>query len=113
MKSKIDLADEIFVINVDGYIGESTESEILYALLNNKKVSYLEPPGINANFLIHNHNSGEKRVFKIPVGNLSKKEGWSLRNKINGVNIELRSGPILCQAPSFGIIPLNVLGANL
>lgn len=81
-KSKIDLADEIFVINVDGYIGESTESEILYALLNNKKVSYLEPPGINANFLIHNHNSGEKRVFKIPVGNLSKKDADELIQKM-------------------------------
>ena len=30
-KRKIDMADEIFVINVDGYIGESTKSEIEYA----------------------------------------------------------------------------------
>jgi hypothetical protein len=41
-KAKIDLADEIFVINVDGYIGESTKNEIEYAIKNNKKVSYLE-----------------------------------------------------------------------
>ena len=41
-KRKIDMADEIFVINVDGYIGESTKSEIEYALANNKKVNYLE-----------------------------------------------------------------------
>ena len=41
-KRKIDMADEIFVINVGGYIGESTRSEIEYALKNGKKVNYLE-----------------------------------------------------------------------
>ena len=42
-KRKIDMADEIFVINVGGYIGESTKSEIEYAIKNGKKVNYLEP----------------------------------------------------------------------
>jgi len=41
-KRKIDLADEIFVINVGGYIGESTKSEIEYATCANKPVKYLE-----------------------------------------------------------------------
>lgn len=41
-KRKIDMADEIFVINVDGYIGESTKSEIEYAKANGKTISYLE-----------------------------------------------------------------------
>ncbi|MBQ9267674.1 MAG: hypothetical protein IJ217_05330 [Clostridia bacterium] len=41
-KRKIDMADEIFVINVGGYIGESTKSEIKYAIEHNKKVNYLE-----------------------------------------------------------------------
>lgn len=41
-KRKIDMADEIFVINVGGYIGDSTRSEIEYAIKNNKKVNYLE-----------------------------------------------------------------------
>lgn len=40
-KRKIDMADEIFVINVGGYIGESTKSEIEYAIRNGKKVNYL------------------------------------------------------------------------
>ncbi len=44
-KRKIDMADEIFVINVGGYIGESTRSEIDYAIKNGKKVNYLEPVG--------------------------------------------------------------------
>ena len=35
---KIDLADEIFVINVNDYIGKSTAVEINYALANNKPV---------------------------------------------------------------------------
>jgi hypothetical protein len=40
-KRKIDLADEIFVINVDGYIGSSTRSEIEYATKTGKTVKYL------------------------------------------------------------------------
>ena len=40
---KIDLADEIFVINVGGYVGESTRREIAYATKTGKKVVYLEP----------------------------------------------------------------------
>jgi len=41
-KCKIDMSDEIFVINVNGYIGESTKSEIKYAEETGKKVNYLE-----------------------------------------------------------------------
>lgn len=41
-KRKIDMADEIFVINVGGYIGDSTRSEIEYAINTGKKVNYLE-----------------------------------------------------------------------
>jgi len=41
-KRKIDMADEIFVINVGGYIGSSTKKEIDYALEKGKKVKYLE-----------------------------------------------------------------------
>ena len=40
-KKKIDLADEIFVINVDGYIGSSTKKEIEYAISTNKIIKYL------------------------------------------------------------------------
>lgn len=41
-KRKIDMADEIFVINVGGYIGDSTRSEIDYAVKQGKKVRFLE-----------------------------------------------------------------------
>lgn len=43
-KQKIDMADEIFVININGYIGSSTRSEIEYALAHGKAVKYLETP---------------------------------------------------------------------
>ena len=41
-KRKIDMADSIHVINVGGYIGSSTKSEIEYAKNHNKKITYLE-----------------------------------------------------------------------
>ena len=41
-KRKNDMADEIFVINVGGYIGASTRSEIEYAKATGKPVNYLE-----------------------------------------------------------------------
>lgn len=42
-KRKIDMADGIFVINVGGYVGKSTLSEIEYAKKNHKTIEYLEP----------------------------------------------------------------------
>lgn len=41
-KQKIDMSDEICIINVGGYIGESTKSEIEYAKEKGKGISYLE-----------------------------------------------------------------------
>jgi hypothetical protein len=43
-KRKIDLADYVLVLNVGGYIGASTQSEIAYAGAAGKPVFYLEPP---------------------------------------------------------------------
>ncbi|HYU74275.1 MAG TPA: hypothetical protein VEL31_16515 [Ktedonobacteraceae bacterium] len=40
---KIDLADEVFVLNVNSYIGASTAHEILYAIRHHKRVRFLEP----------------------------------------------------------------------
>lgn len=42
-KRKIDISDEILVLNVGGYIGESTRGEIDYARAAGKGVRYLEP----------------------------------------------------------------------
>ena len=40
-KRKIDMADEIYVINVGGYIGSSTRSEIEYAEKTGKNIKFL------------------------------------------------------------------------
>jgi len=42
-KRKIDLADEVLILNVGGYIGESTQSELEYARTHNKIIRFLEP----------------------------------------------------------------------
>lgn len=42
-KRKIDLADEVLVLNVGGYVGDSTRSEIAYAVEHGKTVRWLEP----------------------------------------------------------------------
>jgi len=38
---KIDMADEVLVLDVDGYIGESTSREIAYATAEGKLIRYL------------------------------------------------------------------------
>ena len=43
-KRKIDISDEILVLNVGGYVGTSTRSEIDYAIKSNKTIRYLEEP---------------------------------------------------------------------
>lgn len=40
---KIDLADEVLILNVGGYIGESTSRELAYAVKNGKVIRMFEP----------------------------------------------------------------------
>jgi hypothetical protein len=42
-KRKIDLADEVLILNVGGYVGSSTRSELAYARDHGKPVRWLEP----------------------------------------------------------------------
>lgn len=39
---KIEMSDEIFVVNKNGYIGDSTKTEIEFAKSLGKKINYLE-----------------------------------------------------------------------
>ncbi len=41
-KKKIDISDAIYVVNIDGYIGNSTKNEIEYAKTNGKEIIYHE-----------------------------------------------------------------------
>jgi hypothetical protein len=43
---KIDLADEVLVLNVGGYVGESTRREVLHAARKAKTIRWLEPNAI-------------------------------------------------------------------
>jgi len=43
-KRKIDLADEVLILNVGGYVGQSTASKIDYAQANGKPIRWLESP---------------------------------------------------------------------
>ncbi|TCT15622.1 hypothetical protein EDC18_103330 [Natranaerovirga pectinivora] len=52
---KIDISDEIFVINVDGYIGSSTRKEIEYAKEKGKAVSYYTDTEIPSQFLVEEY----------------------------------------------------------
>ena len=45
---KIDLADEVLILNVGGYIGESTRRELAYARKKGKRLRFLEPQPIEA-----------------------------------------------------------------
>lgn len=40
---KIDLADEVLILNVGGYIGESTARELAYAREHGKRIRSLVP----------------------------------------------------------------------
>ncbi|MFC4076501.1 hypothetical protein [Salinithrix halophila] len=43
---KIDLSDELFIIDVDGYIGESTQREIQYARALEKPIRFYSKEGL-------------------------------------------------------------------
>ena len=42
-KRKVELADDVLILNVGGYIGESTRGELNHAIALGKAVRYLEP----------------------------------------------------------------------
>lgn len=46
-KRKIDLADEVYIINPGGYVGESTRNEIEYAQSKGKRIKYYSVDGIS------------------------------------------------------------------
>jgi hypothetical protein len=41
-KRKIDLADEVLILNVDGYVGASTQREIAYAIYKHRPIRWLD-----------------------------------------------------------------------
>lgn len=49
---KIDLADEVLILNVGDYIGESTRRELAYAMNAGKIVRFLEPTKVFGGILV-------------------------------------------------------------
>ena len=47
---KIDMADEVLILNVGGYVGESTKREAAYAIATGKIVYWLEEGGWRPDF---------------------------------------------------------------
>jgi len=47
-RRKIDLADEGLILNVGGYIGESTGGELAYARKHGKIIRFLEPADLTS-----------------------------------------------------------------
>jgi hypothetical protein len=63
-KRKIDLADQVLVINVGGYVGDSTKSEIRYAFRHGKPVRWLEPESARA--ILQDLHDGIAEYVPIP-----------------------------------------------
>lgn len=80
-KRKIDLADEIYVLNIDGYIGESTRSEIEYAKKAKKLIRYKEP--INSEY--EKRHSARKDIRDI----LFSGDSPATEQEINDIRKEL------------------------
>jgi hypothetical protein len=57
---KIDLADEIFVLNVGGYVGDSTANEIAYVLSQGKIIRWIEPTNGEKTLQTRSHEFGQR-----------------------------------------------------
>ena len=75
---KIDLADEVLILNVGGYIGKNTANEIAYAHQTGKPVKYLEPV----------QNKGKENVYTPVQDTIAAKTG--LRNQTDFIIREFR-----------------------
>ena len=71
-KRKIDLADRVLVLNVGGYVGESTRSEIDYALAHGKPVEYLMELCHDRDCMDQGHFSGRDIHWKRTESRLSQ-----------------------------------------
>jgi hypothetical protein len=65
-KDKIDISDEIFVIDVNGYIGNSTKSEIEHAYSKGKKIRFYTSEKDDFEFWMYDYY------------NRKEKENWNL-----------------------------------
>lgn len=63
---KIDLANYVLILNVDGYIGESTKRELAYAIYTGKRVQFLNQEYGEA-FMNENSHAIGKQVIEFAI----------------------------------------------
>lgn len=61
---KIDLSDEILVLNIGGYVGQSTGREIAYAYASCKPIRWLEPQSVHHDGKSHFDIWKDDPIFK-------------------------------------------------
>lgn len=66
---KIDIADDVLVLNVEGYVGQSTQREIAYAMATNKPVRFLDEEA-GERFLEANAHAIGAQVASFVQGNI-------------------------------------------
>ena len=79
--TRIDMADEVVVVNLDGYFGESTTGEIAYALMTNKPVKYLVEPENPVKII--------KLFVSFPMNSLTDTQVWEKFHKYNEFATEI------------------------
>lgn len=57
---KIDLADDVLILNVDGYVGKSTQREVAYAIATGKPVRWLDQTSGKAVLEARSHQIGKQ-----------------------------------------------------
>jgi len=80
---KIDMADEVLVLNVGGYIGESTRRELQYALERGKQVLYLE--SVNYEICFDAYCASEDQLLQMGCYEIYKSgfvDGFHSRDKV-------------------------------
>lgn len=78
---KIDMSDLVFVVNPNNYLGESTTKEIIYAIANNKPVTFLEQITLEQAFNIYDRIGHSLKDFLAMNKHLNKyqKDGSYLK----------------------------------
>ena len=100
-KRKIDLSNEVLIINVDGYIGESTQSELDYAKKLGKKIRYLEPAEeplkVGDDIIGIEYNAHEEKLYRIETSGecIDFPAGFSVRDCITGEGLRMHKDSIV------------------
>lgn len=77
---KVALSDEILVLNVGGYIGESTTAEIVHAFITRKVIRFLDPAA-GEGWLMENRHVVARRIadFVLKCRNVTNEQATVVR----------------------------------